>query len=98
MYMLVCQKKVYNRNSEPVTTLQQWMTTFERRPISSTASDTESETSLQAELKAEERKLWRRIAGSAPAAKITSVEEKERWRRIEEPSPSPEVEGRKRKR
>jgi hypothetical protein len=98
MYMLVCQKKFYSKNSARVTTLQQWITTFERRPISSTASDTESETSIQAELKAEERKLWRRIAAPAPVKKITSEEERERWRRIEEPSPSPEVEGRKRKR
>jgi hypothetical protein len=86
------------RNSKRVTTLQQWVTTFERRPISSTASDTEGETSVQAELKAEERKLWRRIAGATLAAKTKSKEERQRWRRIEEPSPSPEVEGRKRKR
>lgn len=101
MYMLVCQKKNHTRirNSERVTTLQQWITTFEHRPISSTASDTESETSIQAELKAEERKLWRRIAGPTLAAtKIKAKEERERWRRIDEPSPSPEVERRKRKR
>lgn len=98
MYMLVCQKKNYNKKSERVTSLEQWITTFERRPISSTASDTESETSVQAELKAEERKLWRRIAGPAPGKQIKSEEEHERWRRIDEPSPSPEVNVRKRKR
>lgn len=98
MYMLVCQKKNYNKKSERVTTLEQWIATFERRPISSTASDTESETSVQAELKAEERKLWRRIAGPAPVERIKSEREQERWRRIDEPSPSPEVDVRKRKR
>lgn len=96
MYMLVCQNKNYNKKSERVTSLRQWIETFE--PVSSTASDTVSETSLQAELKAEERKLWRQIAGPAPAARIKSKEEQEQWRRIAEPSPSPEVDVRKRKR
>lgn len=62
MYMLVCQKKDWNRKSERVTTLHQWITTLEI-PDNDTATDSESETSIQAELKAEERKLWRRVAG-----------------------------------
>jgi hypothetical protein len=104
MYMLVCQKQDYNkiRYSERVTILQQWITAFERRPTSSrsdgeTATDTESELSIHAEIRAEERKLLWWIAGPTPA-KVKSKEEREVWRRIEEPSPSPEVEGRKRKR
>lgn len=104
MCMLVCQKQDHNkiRDSERVTTLQQWIATLERRTSSrsdgeETATDTESELSIHAEIRAEERKLLRRIAGPAPA-KVTSEQEKERWRRIDEPSPSPEVNVRKRKR
>lgn len=96
MYMLVCQKKDYNKKSPRVTTLPQLIITFERGATSSRSDDTESELSIYAELRAEERKLWRRIAGPS-TAKTTSKEEQERLRRIHEPSLSPEVDVRKRK-
>ena len=101
MYMLVCQKRDYNKNSERVTSLRHWIETYERRPTHSrsdgdAATDSESELSIYAEIRAEERKLWRWIAGKVPA-KVDS-EERERWRRIDQPSPSPEVDVRKRKR
>jgi hypothetical protein len=101
MYMLVRQRKDYDKTSERVTTLEQWITTFEGMPTSSRSDDSGSEASIQAEIQAEirelERNVWRQIAGR-PRAKKRSKEERERWRRIDEPSPSPEVDVRKRKR
>lgn len=101
MYMLVCQKKDYDPDSERVTTLRQWIETYEQRPTYSISDDdiatnSESEASIYAEIRAEERKLRQWIAGPAPA-KVTS-EDRERWQRIDQPSPSPEVDVRKRKR
>lgn len=96
MYMLVRQKKNYNKESERVTSLRQWIETWERAPISSTASGTESETSVQAEMRVQQRKLWQRIAG-LPRTRV-KPEERERWRRIDRGSPSPEVDARERKR
>jgi hypothetical protein len=55
MYMLVCQKKDYDADSERVTTLRQWMDTYERRPTYSTSDDdtttnSESEASIYAKV------------------------------------------------
>jgi len=101
MYMLVCQKNDYDPDSERVTTLRQWIETYERRPTYSTSDDdtatnSESEASIYAEIRTEERKLRQWIAGPVPV-KVDS-EERERWWRIDKPSPSPEVDVRKRKR
>jgi len=72
MYMLVCQKKDYDADSERVTTLRQWMDTYERRPTYSTSDDdtttnSESEASIYAKVRAEEQKLRQWIAGPVPA-------------------------------
>jgi hypothetical protein len=96
MYMLVCQKKDYKKKSERVTTLRQWAAALEKSD-SGTATDSESETSIHAKIKVEERKLWRRIAAPL-TTNVISEEQREQWRRIAEPSPSPEVDVRKRKR
>jgi hypothetical protein len=76
MYMLVRQKKNYNKESERVTSLRQWIETWERAPISSTASGTESETSVQAEIRVQERERWRRIDRGSPSPEVDARKRK----------------------
>lgn len=76
MYMLVRQKKNYNKESERVTSLRQWIEMWERAPISSTASGTESETSVQAEIRVQERERWRRINRGSPSPEVDARKRK----------------------
>lgn len=83
MFMLVYQKKRYNKDQERVTSLSHWIANFEWEPsyYSKTygriKAESEDETKSEVEAKAEER---------------------ERWRRVSEPSPTSEASKRKRKR